>query len=327
MTDQMRIVAMGAHGPAQSRVPVPSAGDGQVLVRVHAAGLNRADLLIVEGAFHGGMGGTGARLGLEWAGEIVACGPGVTGWSCGDRVMGSGAGAFADYVVAPAATLWRIPAALGYDKAAALPIALQTTHDAIVTHGRLAPEQSLLVLGASSGVGLMALQVGRWAGAGIVIGTPTDPDRRGRLGDVGADVALDTRADGWEDAVRKQTDGGGADVVIDFLTGPVLNHAMSATRIGGRIVNVGRLAGASAPFDFDLHARRRLSYIGVTFRTRSPQEVRTLIAKARDDLTSGLDRGLFRLPIDRAFPLDRLGEAYAHMKANRHFGKIVLQIA
>jgi NADPH2:quinone reductase len=157
-----------------------------------------------------------------------------------------------------------------------------------------------------------------------VIGTSTNDARRARLKEFGADIALDTRDPAWADAVLKATDGKGVDLVVDMLSGRVVAQTMKAMALLGRIVNVGRLAGTKAEFDFDLHALRRIDYIGVTFRTRTLDEVREIGRRMRADLWDAVTAGKLTLPIDRRFPLDQAAEAHAHMRANKHFGKIVL---
>ena len=326
MTLTMKALLPGADGPRVAEIPRPSPGPNQVLVRVRAAPLNRADLNMLRGASHGAVGGGGVPLGLEWAGDIVAVGEAVADWTVGERVMGAGGGAFAAFTLGHAALIHRIPATLGYAEAATLPVAIQTMHDAIVTHGALAAGQSILIQGASSGVGLMGLQIARELGAGLVIGSSTSPDKRARLAGFGADLGVDTGDAGWVDAVLDATGGKGVDVVIDQLAGPLFNDTLRATRIGGRIVNVGRMAGDRAKVDFDLHALRRITYVGVTFRTRSGREVVELVQKARADLGPAIADGRLALPVDSTFPLEEADAAFAKMVANRHFGKIVLTL-
>jgi hypothetical protein len=148
-----------------------------------------------------------------------------------------------------------------------------------------------MIQGASSGVGLMGLQIAKLMGAKLVIGTSTNDARRARLKEFGADLALDTRDPGWPDAVLKATDGKGVNLVVDMLSGPVVAQTMKAMALLGRIVNVGRLAGTKAEFDFDLHALRRIDYIGVTFRTRTLDEVREIGRRMRADLWDCGDGG------------------------------------
>jgi NADPH2:quinone reductase len=215
---------------------------------------------------------------------------------------------------------------LSWEQAATLPVALATMHDALVVNGRFRAGESAMILGASSGVGLMGMQIAKFLGATVVVGTSTDAGRRARLGEFGADVAVDTKDAGWVDQVLAATGGRGVDVVVDQVSGALINAAMRATAITGRIVNVGRLGGARAEFDFDLHANRRIAYIGVTHRTRSRDEIRAEYAAMKRDLWDAVQEGRFALPIDRVFPLDQAVEALAHMKANQHFGKIALSI-
>lgn len=320
----MRAVVATPEGPVLQEVPLPSPGAGEVLMRVHASALNRADLAMLKGAPHGRTGGVGAALGLECAGEVVATGSAVTRWRVGDRVMAASGGAFAEYALGHERRLYAVPDGLSFEQAATLPVALQTMHDAIVTHGHLQAGQSVLVQGASAGVGLMALQVARYLGAGLVLGTSTSLERRERLSGFGADQAIDTAQPDWVEQVLAATDGKGVDLVIDNVSGALLNGTLRATRVGGRIVNVGRLGGMRGEFDFDLHALRRITYVGVTFRTRSAAEVERIQELTTRDLLPAVAQGRLRLPIDRVYALHEFGDAFARMRGNAHFGKIVL---
>ena len=306
-------------------VPRPQPKPNEVLVKIRASGLNRADLLMSSGRTHGSAGGAGAIAGLEFAGEVVEAGAEVQGVKPGDRVMCSGAGGYAEYAVADWGRTAKLPANnMTFEQAATLPVALQTMHDAVVTNGRLKAGEAVLIQGASSGVGIMGLQIARHMGAKLVIGTSTNPGRRARLKEFGADLALDSGDPGWVDAVLKATDGRGVDLIVDQVSASVANQNLKATAVRGRIVNVGRLGGFKGEFDFDLHALRRIDYIGVTFRTRSVEEVREINRRMRADLWRTLEAGKLSIPIDRTFPLDEAAAAQAHMRANAHFGKVVL---
>ena len=205
-------------------------------------------------------------------------------------------------------------------------VALQTMHDALVTNGRLKAGEIVLIQGASSGVGLLGMQIAKLMGATMVIGTATNPGRLARLKDYGADVAIDTTQPDWAKEVLKATGDRGVDVVVDQVSGKLVNPMMSAMALLGRIVNVGRLGGASDQFDFNLHALKRISYIGVTFRTRTLEEVREITRRMRADLWDAIGAGKLRLPIDRTFTLDEAQAAQDYMRANKHFGKLLLQI-
>jgi NADPH2:quinone reductase len=302
----------------------PRTKPNEVLVKVRAASLNRADLTTARGLPHGSHGGIGAPVGLEWAGEVLETGAQATGCKPGDRVMCSGTGGYAQYAVTDWGRVYPIPPGMSFEQAATLPVALNTMHNALVTAGRLRPGENVMIQGASSGVGLMGLQIAKLMGAALVIGSSTSDARRARLAEFGADFAVDTRDQGWPEQVLKATGGKGVDLVVDMLSGPVVAQTMKAAALTGRIVNVGRLAGVKAEFDFDLHALRRIDYIGVTFRTRTLEEVREIGRRMRADLWEAVTAGKLALPIDRLFPLERAVEAQAHMRANKHFGKIVL---
>lgn len=323
----MRALLPSPEGPQLATVSRPSPGPGQVLVQVRAAPLNRADLAMLRGASHGSVGGAGSPLGLEWAGEIAELGEGVAGWRVGDRVMGAGGGGFADYALGHSALIHAIPEGMDFAQAATMPVAIQTMHDAIATHGALQPGQSVLILGATSGVGLMGLQIARELGAGLVIGTSSSPDKAARLPEFGAGVVVSTGSETWFEEVLAATDGKGVDLVVDMLAGPLINATMRATKIGGRIVNVGRMAGERGEVDFDLHSMRRITYVGVTFRTRSGREVIELVARARADLAGAMAAGRLTIPVDASFDLADASAGFAKMAANRHFGKIVLTTA
>jgi NADPH:quinone reductase len=311
-------------GLALRDIAQPKPKSNEVLVRVRAAALNRADLATARGVPHGSHGGIGAAVGLEWAGEVIETGPEVTGYRPGERVMCSGTGGYAEYAVTDWGRVNPIPEGMSFEQAATLPVALLTLHNALITAGRLRRGESVMIQGASSGVGLMGLQIAKLMGAKLVIGSSTNDARRARLKDFGADLAVDTRDAAWVDAVLAATGGKGVDLVVDMLSGPVAVQSMKATAVLGRIVNVGRLAGMKAEFDFDLHALRRIEYIGVTFRTRTLEEVREISRRMRADLWDAVTAGKLKLPIDRRFPLDEAVAAQTHMRENRHFGKIVL---
>ena len=321
----MKAAVLTGSGIEVRDAPKPKPAPNQVLVRIRAAGLNRADLIMASGHMHGSAGGPGTVLGLEFAGEVEAVGSEVKGIKAGDRVMCSGNGGYAEYAVTDWGRVSPIPANnMGYEQAATLPIALQTMHNALLTAGRLKAGETVLIQGASSGVGLMGLQIAKLKGARLVIGTSTNAKRRERLKEFGADLAFDTTQDAWADAVLRATDGKGVDLIIDQVSASVANENLRAAAVLGRIVNVGRLGGFKGEFDFDLHAMKRIDYIGVTFRTRSVEEVREIVRRTRADLWGDVESGALRLPIDRTFPLDQAAAALAHMRANAHFGKIVL---
>jgi NADPH:quinone reductase len=323
----MKAVVIGAAGIELREVKRPDPGPEQVLVRVRAVGLNRADLIMASGRMHGSAGGPGTILGLECSGEVAAVGTAVTGIKPGDRIMCSAPNTYAEYAIADMGRVHAIPANnMTFTQAATLPVALQTMHNAIVTAGRLKAGESIMIQGASSGVGLAGLQIAKVIGAGLVVGSSTNPERRAKLPEFGADLVVDSRDARWPDQVLEATGSKGVDLIVDQISGYVVNDNMRAAAVRGRIVNVGRLGGFKGDFDFDLHAMRRIDYIGVTFRTRSVPEVREINRLMRNDLWRHVEAGRIALPIDRIFTLDNAAEALAHMRANAHLGKIVLEV-
>ncbi len=297
----------------------------QVLVKVHAAGLNRVDSLVLQAAAAGQTGSHGAALGRELCGTVVETGPDVQHLRKGQVIIAFTTGALADYAAVDERTAVEAPLeTLSREEAAVLPVALNTMHDALVTRGELAPGQSVLIQGASSAVGIMAMRIARELKAGLVIGTSRNPERRARLTDHGADLALDTGDSQWVDAVLQATDGKGVDLIIDQVGASVADDNLRTTRLEGRIVNVGRLGGNTGHFNFDLHAERRISYIGVTFRTRTIDEVSTIVRKAWEHLGSAVQAGRLRIPLSQRYTLEQAGEALDAMAQNRHFGKIVI---
>ncbi|WP_315785203.1 zinc-binding dehydrogenase [Bradyrhizobium sp. SZCCHNPS1003] len=322
----MKAYVYGAQGAAITDIAKPAPKGTQFLVRVRACGLNRADLGMTKGHVHGAAGGVGTVLGMEWAGEVAELGPDARGVKIGDKVMGSGSAAFAEYTLADHGRLFHAPSNMNFHEAATLPIALTTMHNAVVSNGALQPGQRVLVQGASSGVGLMAMQIAKLKGASLVVGSSTDAMRRQRLNEFGADLAIDSSDPAWVDQVLQATNGEGVDLIIDQVSGKVANQNLAATKVLGRIVNVGRLGGTHADFNFDLHAARRITYVGVTFRTRSIEEIRTIFDEVKKDIWSAVEQRTLRLPIDRVFAFDDIGAAFAHMEANKHLGKIVVTL-
>jgi NADPH2:quinone reductase len=322
----MKAYVYGANGAEITEVAKPSAKGAQVLVRVRACGLNRADLGMTKGHAHGSAGGAGTVLGMEWAGEIAEVGPDARAVKIGDRVMGSGSAAFAEYTLADPGRLFRTPSNMNFEEATTLPIALTTMHNAVVTVGALQAGQAVLIQGASSGVGLMALQIAKLKGASLVIGSSTDATRRGRLKEFGADLAVDSSDPGWVDQVLRATSGEGVDLIVDQISGKVASQNLKAVKVKGRIVNVGRLGGTHADFNFDLHAARRINYIGVTFRSRTIEEIREIFDEVRNDIWPAVESRKLQLPIDKVFAFDDIGKAFAHMEANKHLGKIVVTL-
>ena len=323
----MKAVVVTEEGVRVQNVETPKPKENEVLVKVFACGLNRADLVVADGGAHGASGGPGTIVGMEFSGEVIELGGNVKGYSIGDRVMCSGSSAWAEYAVADHGRVIKIPNNnMDYLKASTYPIALATMHNAIVTAGNFTQGQSVLIQGASSGVGLMGLQISKYLGAKIVIGTSTKPDKFEKLKSFGADLVLNSKDSDWVDQALTATDNKGVDLIIDQLSGYTVNQNMMATKVKGKIVNVGRLAGGITEFNCDLHALRRINYEGVTFRTRSIQEIRDVYLNMWNDFEKIVLSGGLSLPIEKVFDFNDVGNALDYMRENQHFGKLVLKL-
>ena len=323
MEEIMKAGVASPNGVEIRDIPQPQPKPTEILVKIKAIALNRADLGAAKGdTSHGAA--TGKPIGSEFSGEVVEAGAQVRDFKKGDRVMCHSPGSHAEYAVSDYGRAMAIPPNLNFEQAATLPIGLNTLHNALVTAGRLKAGEAVMIQGASSGVGLIGLQMAKLLGARLVIGTSTNAARRARLSEFGADLAVDTSDPKWPEAVLKATDGKGVNLTVDMVSGASVSQTMQATALLGRIVNVGRLGGMKAEFDFDTHARKRIDYIGVTFRTRTIEEVRDILVRMRADLWEAVKSGKFQVPIDKSFPLDQARAAHEHMRANAHFGKILL---
>ena len=264
---------------------------------------------------------------MEFSGEVVECGDNVKNLSIGDRVMCSGSSTWAEFAIADYGRVIKIPDNnMDFTTASTLPVALATMHNAIVTIGEFVEGQTVLIQGASSGVGLMGLQIAKHLGAQIVIGTSTKPEKFNKLKSLGANIVVNSKDNNWVDQVLAATNNDGVDLIIYQLSGYTVNQNMQATKIKGKIVNVGRLAGGTTDFNCDLHALRRINYQGVTFRTRSVEEIRNVYLDMWKDLGDLVTTGKLSLPIEKVFDFNDVAQALSSMRDNEHFGKLILKL-
>ena len=304
-------------------VPRPDPGRGQVRVRVRASAINRGELLALA-ALKSGTGGIG---GVEFAGEVDALGEGVSGWRVGDPVLGHGRSAQAQYVCADVRTVMRKPERLDWVRAAAFPNVFTTAHEAMITHGRLARGEAVLINAASSGIGMAAIQIARWAGAGRIIATSRSADKLERLRPLGLTDAICSDEQGrWIEQVMTVTGGRGVDLVVDSVGASVFEPNLRAMALEDRLIGVGRLGGRDARIDLDFLALRRLQLIGVTFRTRTVEQTVACVQACARDLLAPLGSGELEPVVDSVFPLAAIGQAHQRMLGNQQIGKIVLTV-
>lgn len=309
-----------------AEVPVPSAGDADVLVRVRASALNRADLLQRAGRYPAPPGWPADIPGLEIAGEVSGVGPHVTQWAKGDRVFGIvGGGGNAEYVVTRASHLARVPASLTWEQAAAVPEAFITAHDALL-QSAMQPGERVLVHAVGSGVGLAAIQLVRALG-GTAYGTARSSDKIARAREYGLTdglVAGDAPAL-LAQAVRGWTKGAGVNVVLDLAGGPYLALNIECAAPMARIMVIGLVAGrTAASVDLGAVLTKRLTIRGTALRSRSDGEKAAVTAAFARDVVPLLASGAVRPVVDRVFPLSEISAAHALMESNATFGKLVL---
>ena len=321
----MKAVTLGDEGVEIKDLPNPEPTSEQVLVKVKSCGLNRSDLLETQGQSFGHTGGDTKIIGGEFAGEIVELGEAVDDLKVGDKVMCRGGSGWAEYAVANHKRAIKFnPEQISWEQAASIQGNLQTMHDAIVTNGKFITGQSVFIQGASSGVGIIGLQIAKALGASLVLGSSTNQNKLSKLSSYGADILIDTSKENWLDKVLEVTKGKGVDVLIDMLSGDFVNKNMEATKINGHLINIGRLAGMNGNFNYDLHAKRRLHYVGTTGRTRSVEENLDVARVANKDLWDYVVDGKIRHVIFKTFRLNEASDALNIMNENRHFGKLVL---
>jgi NADPH:quinone reductase len=305
----------------------PQPGTGEILVRVRATAVNRADLLQRMGHYPAPPGSPADIPGLEYAGEVAAVGDGVGEHRRGDRVFGlAGGGGYAELLVVPARTATRMPDGLGFTDAAAVPEAFVTAWDAMVTQARLGPGETVLVTAAGSGVGTAAVQIARALRARC-IGTARTAAKLERARGLGLDAGIvPDAAGGFARAVLDESGGRGADVIMDLVGGAYLAECLGCAAPRARVVLVGLLGGARAELPLGTLLGKRLQLTGTVLRSR-PLEEKILAARefARH-VVPLLAAGIVGPVVGRVLPLARAAEAHAALAANEGFGKVVLEV-
>ena len=303
-------------------IPVPEPKAGELLVKVRAAGLNRGEFI----AGHGLSGAGAAKAGgIEAAGEVVKVGEGVKAFKPGDRVMGRAYGAYAEFTIHRIGEAMPAPAILSWEEASGAGIAYLPAYDMLWPGGELKAGEWLLVAGASAGVGVASVQLGKLIGA-KVIGTSGSAEKLQKLAALGMDLGLQNRNGGFEQAVLDATGGKGVDVVVNNVGGSVFAECIRALAYRGRLATVGYVDGiVKAELDIlALHAKR-LRLFGVSNKLRSAAEVAEGVRGFTRDVLPSIASGHLRPVIDKVFPFAELPQAKAYMEANAHLGKIILR--
>lgn len=324
MAGTMTAIAIeGGKGAAEALKPVvaqrPEPAAGQILIKVAAAGVNRPDLLQRMG-FYPPPPGAPETLGLEVAGEVVV---GSGRWKVGDKVTALlGGGGYAEYAVVDARQALPIPEGLDLVHAAALPETVFTVFANVFEHGALKAGETLLVHGGTSGIGTTAIAMAKAAGA-KVIATGRGADKKAKALELGADIAIDTKAEDFGELVKA---AGGADVVLDMVGASYFEKNLDALNTGGRIVYIASLAGPVLEVPVMKIMQKRAVITGSTLRPRSADEKARLAAAVERIVWPWIAAGQVRPLIDATFPLADAAKAHAHLEAGEHVGKVVLTV-
>src|SRR5215213_2476526 len=326
----MRAVTVSEPGGPEvltwSEVPDPVCGPGEVIVDVVASAVNRADLLQRQG-FYPPPPGASHILGLEFSGIVSEVGEGVTEWTTGDEVCGLLAGGgYAERVAVPAGQLLPRPSGVELATAAALPEVTCTVWSNVFLLAGLRRGESFLVHGGSSGIGTMAIQLAARAGARVftTAGTPAKLDVCRELG---AHTGINYRDEDFVERVREETDGHGADVILDNMGGKYLARNLDALAVGGRLVTIGMQGGTKAELDLGKLMAKRASVHATALRSR-PATGRggkaEIVTAVRHDVWPDVERGVIRPIVDRRLPMSRAAEAHRVVEASEHVGKVLL---
>lgn len=309
-------------------VPAPVAAPDEVLVRIHAAGLNRADLLQREGKYPAPPGVPPDIPGMEFAGEIAATGARVRQWNPGQRVLGLlGGGGYAEFCVAHERAIAEVPDSLDWTQAAAVPEAFITAHDALITQAGLRSGERVLIHAAASGVGLAAAQLVAALGA-FPYGTTRSSEKAARAAEHGfkACVALESPATLADQTRAWLGEDRGFDVVIDLVGGPYVAASLQVMAPKGRLVLVGSLAGRKLELDLGRIMSQRLTIIGTVLRARPLEEKIAASQAFAREVVPLLASGRVQPVLDEVFPVEQVQAAHARLGSNRTFGKVVLRV-
>jgi len=306
-----------------SEVPDPVPGDGEVLVEVAAAAVNRADLLQRQGHYSPPPGSS-EILGLECSGRIIALGPGVSGWSVGDEVCALlTGGGYAEKVAVPAGQLLPVPKSVDLAEAAGLPETVCTVWSNVFMAAGLQPGETLLVHGGASGIGTTAIQLAKALGAAVLV-TVGSKEKAERCVELGADAAIDYKNEDFVERVQELTEGRGADVILDIMGASYLARNVDALAVEGRLVNIGLQGGNKGELDLGKLMRKRAAVLATTLRARPAAEKAAIVAAVREHVWPLVASGAFKVVVDRRVPLPEAAEAHRAVAASDHVGKVLL---
>ena len=306
-------------------VPDPMPRPGEVVVEVVAAGVNRADVMQRQGHYDPPPGSS-AYPGLEVSGRIAQLGDGVDGWSVGDEVCALlTGGGYAEKVTVPVGQLLPVPAGVSLEDAAALPEVACTVWSNIFMTANIQPGEVLLVHGGGSGIGTMAVQLGREVGARVAV-TAGSPEKLEVCRELGASILVNYRTEDFEAVVRQATDGHGADVILDTIGAKYLARNVGLLAVNGRLVVIGLQGGRSAEINLGAMLAKRCALVATTLRARPAGEKAVIVAAVREHVWPLIESGRVRPIVHAAYPLGDAAGAHREMEASTHVGKLLLRV-
>ncbi|WP_454621426.1 NAD(P)H-quinone oxidoreductase [Bradyrhizobium cenepequi] len=327
---QMTVIGISKPGGPEVLLPetrpVPAPGQGEILVKVKAAGVNRPDVAQRSGSYPPPPGASDLP-GLEISGEVVAVGPGAIRHKVGDTVMSLVAGGgYAQYCIAQDAQAMTVPASLSIEEAGALPETLMTVWHNVFERGALQEGETLLIHGGSSGIGTMAIQLAKAFGAKVIV-TVGSQDKAEACLKLGADRAINYKSEDFVAEVKAATNGAGANVILDMVGGDYIDRNYDAAAVEGRIVQIAFLAGTpKASANFAKLMVKRLHHTGSTLRPRSNADKAAMVAAIEAKVMPLLREGRVKPLMDSTFPLEKAADAHRRMETSAHIGKIVLVV-
>jgi NADPH2:quinone reductase len=326
---QMTVIAISRPGGPDVLLPekrsVPAPGPNEILIRVEAAGVNRPDVAQRSGSYPPPPGASDLP-GLEVAGEVVALGEGASKHELGHKVMSLVAGGgYAQYCIAQDAQAIAVPSSLSMLEAGATPETLMTVWHNVFERGQLQPGETILIHGGSSGIGTMAIQLAKAFGSKVIV-TVGSKDKADACLGLGADHAINYKADDFVEAAKKMTSGTGPNVILDMVGGDYVERNYDAAATDGRIVQIALLGGPKAAANFAKLMVKRLHHTGSTLRPRSNADKAAMVSAIEAKVMPLVRQGRIRPVIDSTFPLEKAADAHRRMESSEHIGKIVLTL-
>jgi NADPH2:quinone reductase len=326
---QMTVIAISKPGGPEVLLPetrgVPKPGPNEILIKVEAAGVNRPDVAQRSGSYPPPPGASDLP-GLEVAGEVVALGEGVRKHKPGDKVMSLVAGGgYAQYCIAQDAQAIAVPSSLTMLEAGAMPETLMTVWHNVFERGRLAPGETILIHGGSSGIGTMAIQLAKAFGSKVIVTVGTK-DKADACVKLGADHAINYKNEDFVAAAKAMTSGTGPNVILDMVGGDYIERNYDAAATEGRIVQIALLGGPKATVNFAKLMVKRLHHTGSTLRPRSNADKAAMVSAIEAKVMPLVREGRIKPVMDSTFPLEKAAEAHRRMETSEHIGKIVLAV-